>query len=150
MRVRNNVERFERTQRIYRLLDLFVWMIGLGTIAAGIVGVSNIMLVTVRERIPEIGLRKALGATPASIMAGILQEAVFLTAVAGYLGVVGGVVVLEAIRGWMPENDYLREPEITLMPALVAAGLLVIFGALAGAVPAWRAARIQPVEALRS
>ena len=150
IRVRNNVEEFERIQSVFRLLDLFVWGIGVGTIAAGIVGVSNIMLVSVRERISEIGLRKALGATPASIVSDVLQEAVILTATSGYVGVVAGVAVLEALRTWMPENDYLREPEITLWPALVAAVLLVVFGALAGFVPAWRAARIQPVEALRS
>ncbi|MBX2802865.1 MAG: ABC transporter permease [Myxococcales bacterium] len=150
VRVRNNVEQFERVQRIFRLVDAFVWLVGVGTITAGIVGVSNIMLVSVRERTNEIGLRKALGATPARIVSGIVAEALMLTAVAGYCGIVGGVATLEVIRNWMPDNDYLREPEVTLAPALAAAVLLTLFGALAGFVPAWRAAQVQPVDALRA
>ncbi len=149
LRVRNNVEQFERITRIFRLLDAFVWLVGIGTVTAGIVGVSNIMLVVVRERTAEIGLRKALGATPGSIVGGIVQEAVLMTAVSGYLGIVAGVGLLEVLRAWLPDNPYLRDPEVTLWPAVVAALLLVAFGGLAGFVPAWRAARIHPVEALR-
>lgn len=150
VRVRNNVEAFQDIQRIFSLLDAFVWLVGVGTVTAGIVGVSNIMLVSVRERTAEIGLRKALGATPGRIVGGILQEAVFLTAASGYLGLVAGVALLEALRLWLPENDYLREPQVTLGPAVAATVLLVVFGGLAGFVPAWRAARIHPVEALRN
>ncbi|HHO50745.1 MAG TPA: ABC transporter permease [Deltaproteobacteria bacterium] len=150
VRVRNNVEAFQDIQRIFRLLDAFVWLVGVGTVTAGIVGVSNIMLVSVRERTSEIGLRKALGATPGQIVGGILQEAVFLTASSGYLGLVAGVALLEALRLWLPENDYLREPQVTLGPAVAATVLLVVFGGLAGFVPAWRAARVHPVEALRN
>ena len=150
VRVRNNVEQYERIRRILGLLEGFVWLIGIGTIAAGIVGVSNIMLVAVRERTAEFGLRKALGATPWSIVTDVVQEAVVLTGVSGYAGVVAGVALLEALRAWMPPNDYLREPTIALAPAAIATALLVLFGALAGFVPAWRAARIEPVEALRA
>lgn len=150
LRVRNNVEQYERIRRILGLLEGFVWLIGIGTIAAGIVGVSNIMLVSVRERTAEFGLRKALGATPLSIVSDVVQEAVVLTGTSGYAGVVAGVLLLEGLRAWMPPNDYLREPTIALAPAAIATGLLIVFGALAGFVPAWRAARIEPVEALRS
>lgn len=150
VRVRNNVERFQDIQHIFRLLDAFVWLMGIGTVTAGIVGVSNILMVSVRERTTEIGLRKALGATPIRIVSGILQESLLLTALSGYLGLVAGVATLELLRLWMPENDYLREPEIALEPALIATVALVFFGGLAGFLPAWRAARVQPVEALRN
>ncbi|MEN0063614.1 MAG: ABC transporter permease, partial [Myxococcota bacterium] len=122
---------------------------GLGTVTAGIVGVSNIMLVSVRERTAEIGLRKAIGARPSQILTAIVTEAVFITATAGYCGIVAGVAVLEVLRATVPPNDYLREPEVTLLPAVVAAILLVVFGALAGLIPAWQAARVNPVDALR-
>ncbi|MEO0603507.1 MAG: ABC transporter permease, partial [Myxococcota bacterium] len=149
IRVRNNVERFQRVQQIFGLLEAFVWLVGIGTVTAGIVGVSNIMLVSVRERTAEIGLRKALGARPGQILQSIVAEAVLLTATAGYVGIVAGVVVIELVRATLPPNDYLREPEVTLLPAAVAAVALVVFGVLAGLVPAWQAARVHPVEALR-
>lgn len=149
VRVRNSVERFDQVNRVFRMLDAFVWLVGLGTIGAGIVGVSNILLVSVRERTAEIGLRKALGATPARIVASVLSEAVVLTSVSGYLGIVAGVAVVVLLRSSLPENDYLRDPEVRLGPALGAAVLLVVFGAIAGFFPAWRAASVHPVEALR-
>ncbi len=149
IRVRNNVEEYETIQTIFGLLRAFVWVVGIGTVTAGIVGVSNIMLVSVRERTSEIGLRKALGATPRRIVGAIVEEAVLLTAVSGYLGIVGGVLLLVALKTWVPENDWLREPQIRLAPALVCAALLVVFGAVAGFFPAFRAARIHPVDALR-
>lgn len=149
IRVRNNVEQFARVQRIFQLLSAFVWLVGVGTVTAGLVGVSNITLVSVRERTAEIALRKALGATPATIVSGIVLEAVGMTATSGYAGIVAGVAVLTALRAWMPENDYLRDPEIHLAPALFAAALLVVAGGMAGFVPAWIAARVPPVEGLR-
>ncbi len=149
VRVRNNVESFQRIQQIFDLLEAFVWLVGIGTVTAGIVGVSNIMLVTVRERTAEIGLRKALGARPSQILGSIVTEAVLLTAAAGYAGIVAGVASIELVRATLPENDYLREPEVTLAPAAIAAVALVVFGVLAGLVPAWQAARVHPVTALR-
>lgn len=149
VRIRNNVEQFDRVNRVFRMLDGFVWLVGLGTIGAGIVGVSNILLVSVRERTAEIGLRKALGATPAQIVGSVLSEAVVLTSASGYLGIVAGVATVVLLRAVMPENDFLRDPEVRLLPAVGAAVLLVFFGALAGFFPAWRAASVHPVEALR-
>jgi putative ABC transport system permease protein len=107
VRVRNNLERYERVQRIFELLETFVTWVGVGTVTAGLVGVSNITLVSVRERTGEIALRKALGATPGAIVARVVQEATVLTALSGYLGIVAGVAVLVALRTWLPENEYL-------------------------------------------
>lgn len=149
IRVRNNIEQFQRIQQIFDLLEGFVWLVGIGTVTAGIVGVSNIMLVSVRERTAEIGLRKAIGARPGQILGGIVAEAVLITSTAGYVGIVAGVVVIELLRATLPDNDYIREPQVTLLPAVFAAVALVVFGALAGLVPAWQAARVQPVTALR-
>jgi putative ABC transport system permease protein len=149
VRVRNNVEQFQQITQIFTLIQSFVWVVGLGTVAAGIVGVSNIMLVSVKERTQEIGLRKALGATPASIVAMILQEAVLLTSVSGYAGLVAGVGTLELIRRLVPENDYIRDPDVHLSVGIAATVLMVVAGALAGLVPAVRAASVNPIAALR-
>ncbi len=149
VRVRNNVERFAQVQQIFTLISGFVWIVGLGTVMAGIVGVSNIMLVSVKERTQEIGLRKALGATPTSIVSMILTEALLLTGASGYSGLVAGVGLLEAIRRFVPENDYLRDPDVDLSVAISATILLVLAGALAGLIPALRAASVDPIVALR-
>lgn len=148
-RVRNNLEQFQEMQSVFTMLEAFVWVVGIGTVLAGIVGVGNIMLVSVQERTAEIGLRKALGATPGRIVTGIVGEAVLLTAVAGYTGVVAGVMVVEALRSWLPENDYLRDPQPEVGVALVAMALLTVAGAVAGFIPAWRAATVDPIVALR-
>jgi len=149
VRVRNNVERFAQVQQIFTLIGGFVWIVGLGTVTAGIVGVSNIMLVSVKERTREIGLRKALGATPGSIISMILTEALLLTGVSGYSGLVAGVLALEAIRRFVPENDYIRDPDVDVSVAIAATILLVVAGAVAGLVPAVRAAAVDPIVALR-
>lgn len=149
LRVRNNVESFAQIQRVLSLLRAFVWVVGLGTMTAGLVGVSNILLVSVRERTAEFGLRKALGATPGSIVGTVVAEAVLLTGVAGYGGIVAGVAAIGLYGALAPENEYLRDPTVHTGAALAAAGLLVVAGALAGAAPAIRAAAIHPVDALR-
>ncbi|HLU67434.1 MAG TPA: FtsX-like permease family protein, partial [Kofleriaceae bacterium] len=148
LRISNNLEHFSKISTITMMIQLFVWIVGGLTIVAGIVGVSNIMLIAVKERTREIGVRKALGATPRSILSMITQEALVLTAVAGYLGLVAGVGFIEIARHVVPE-DVIRNPEVDLRIALTATVLLVIAGTLAGFFPAWRAARINPIEALR-
>ena len=148
LRIRNNLEQFDKIASITLMIQLFVWVVGGLTILAGIVGVSNIMLIAVKERTREIGIRKALGATPRSILSMIVQEALVLTAVAGYLGLVAGVGAVELIRRFVPE-DVIRNPEVDLRIALTATALLAVAGTLAGFFPAWRAARINPIEALR-
>jgi putative ABC transport system permease protein len=149
IRVRNNLERFAELQQVLTWLSGFIWLVGIGTVTAGIVGVSNIMLISVQERTREIGLRKALGATPAVLITQIIREAVALTAVSGYSGLLLGVAVIEAMRRFIPENDYIRDPEVALTPALITTAMLVLSGALAGYFPARRAAAVPPVEALR-
>ena len=148
LRMWNNLERFADIATVILMIQLFVWVVGGLTILAGIVGVSNIMLIAVKERTREIGIRKALGAPPRSILSMITQEALVLTGVAGYLGMVGGVAFVELASRYVP-NDIIRDPTVDLRIALAATILLVVAGTLAGFFPAWRAARINPIEALR-
>lgn len=146
----NSVEQFQRFAAMMTGIRLFVWMVGIGTLLAGVVGVSNIMLVAVKERTKEIGVRKALGATPTSIVGLILKESVLITAVAGYLGLVLGVGVLEGVAKVLPEDaGFFRNPQIDLGIAIWSTVLLVVAGTVAGFFPARRAASIQPVQALR-
>ncbi len=147
-RVFDNVEGFERFQQFFLVISLFVIVIGCGTLAAGVVGVSNIMMIAVKERTREIGIRKALGATPISIVAMITQEAIFLTSIAGLIGLVGGVGFLELLPH-IVDTDMIRDPAIDIRVGVLAAIGLVIAGALAGFVPARAAARVNPVQTLR-
>jgi putative ABC transport system permease protein len=148
-RVRNNVENYDKFQKIFTMIDIFIWLMGGCTIVAGVVGVSNIMMIIVRERTKEIGIRKALGATPWNIITTILQEAVVLTAAAGYLGLVAGVGLLELIAKAVPKNDMFHHPEVDLRVALAATLVLITAGAIAGFFPARAAARVNPIVALR-
>ncbi len=147
--VSNKSEDVARVMSLFTGIRIFVWIIGIGTIIAGVVGVSNIMLIAVKERTKEIGIRKALGATPGSVTALILQEAILITAFAGYIGLVLGVGLLELVKSNMPPSDFFLNPEANFMIAIGATLLLVIAGALAGLVPARKAAAIRPIEALR-
>lgn len=147
--INNNLVRFQRLMTIIDYIKIIVLLVGIGTIIAGVVGISNIMLITVKERTKEIGVRKALGATPASVVALILQESILITAVAGYAGLVLGVAVLELVATYLPDLDFFRDPSVDLDLALASTGLLVFAGALAGFFPARRAARIRPIEALK-
>lgn len=149
MRVRNNLEQYESFQKIFSIIELFISFMGACTLFAGIIGVANIMLITVKERTKEIGIRKALGAPPTSIVTTILQESIFITAAAGYLGLVSGVGVLTLIAKIVPSNEFFGEPQIDLRVALYANLVLIVSGTLAGFFPAYTAARISPVEAMR-
>lgn len=149
VRVRNNVENFESFQKIFRMIRYFVWAMGIAALLAGIVGVSNIMMIVVRERTKEIGVRKALGATPSNIVTSIVQEAVFLTAIAGYLGLVAGVGALSLLETVLPPNDAFGAPRVDLGVALWATAILVVAGAFAGFFPARTAAKVNPIVALR-
>jgi putative ABC transport system permease protein len=143
---------FDKIRGLFRGIRIFVWFVGTLTLLAGALGVSNILLITVKERTREIGVRKAIGATPASIVRLIVQEAMALTTLAGYLGLVAGVAALEAISNYLEtlEGAPLSRPEIDINAALVAVGVLAAVGAIASIVPARHAARIAPVEALRA
>ena len=148
--VNNNNEQFARYLGVIQGIRLFVWVVGLGTLLAGIVGVSNIMLITVRERTREIGIRKALGATPRSIVLLIVQESILITSIAGYVGLLLGIAVLEIASRSLPSNGFFLNPEVDLAVALEAMLLLIAAGLIAGFIPARRAAAVRPVEALRN
>ena len=147
--VRNINEVVQRFVNLMAGIRLFVWIIGIGTILAGVVGVSNIMMIAVKERTKEIGVRKALGATPGSILGLVLQESVLITAVAGYLGLVAGIALVEFGARTLPDSEFFVDPGVDLPVAAAATLVLITAGALAGLVPALRAARVQPVEALK-
>lgn len=144
----NGVDEFKRFLDLFAAIRAFVWVIGIGTIIAGIVGVSNIMMIAVKERTKEIGIRKSMGATPLSIIVLIMQEALFITGLAGYIGLVLGVGLLELVSPYV-QSEFFRNPEANLWIAISATVLLVIAGMLAGFFPARKAATIRPVEALR-
>ena len=147
--IMNKSEDVRRFNALFAGIRMFIWIIGIGTIIAGIVGVSNIMMISVKERTKEIGIRKALGATPASIIGLIMQEAILITGFAGYVGLVLGVGLLELITKNMPPSDFFRNPEANFAIAIGATILLIIAGAFAGFFPAIKAAAIRPIEALR-
>jgi len=149
IRISNNLDEYKKVMNLFLGIRVFIWIIGIGTIIAGIVGVSNIMMIVVKERTKEIGIRKALGATPHSIIGLILLESVVITSLAGYLGLMAGVGLLELVNKYMPPSDFFRNPEANLSIALTAMVLLVISGAIAGFIPAKKAASIKPIDALR-
>jgi putative ABC transport system permease protein len=119
------------------------------TIIAGVVGISNIMMITVKERTKEIGVRKALGATPASVVSMILLEAVVITTIAGYTGLVLGVFSLEYISGLASDPDTFLNPGVDFSVAMLSTLVLVVAGSIAGLIPALQAARVKPIVALR-
>ena len=129
-------------------MQYVVLFIGIGTLLAGIIGISNIMVFVVKERTKELGIRKAIGATPKSIVGMILQESVFITAIAGYAGLLAGVGTL-ALIGDSLEDYFITNPYIDTNEAIGATVILVVFGAIAGYIPAQRAAKIKPIIALR-
>lgn len=150
LRISNNLEQFTRITGVFKWIRVFVWVVGIGTLLAGIVGISNIMLISVAERTREIGIRKALGATPGSIIRMVVGEALTLTGVSGYVGLIAGVGVVELVSSRLHDAPFFRDPSVSLSIALSATLLLMAAGALAGFFPAYRAARVNPVVALRS
>lgn len=148
VRIYNNLEEFKKFQALFAGIRMFVWIIGIGTIISGIVGVSNIMIIVVKERTQEIGVRKALGATPRSIVGLVMLESIFITGVAGYFGLVLGVGLLEILAPHL-DSPYFSNPEANIFIAIGATILLIFSGVLAGLIPARRAANIKPIEALR-
>lgn len=148
----NMKEEYDKLQGLFSGIEGLVWVVGTGTLLAGVIGVSNIMLIVVKERTREIGIKRALGATPFQIMLQIVSESVFLTMLAGYSGLVAGVALLELIAGFIPDDDsgMFHDPEVNIQTAFVALGILIIAGLFAGLIPARRAIAIEPVDALRT
>jgi putative ABC transport system permease protein len=149
----NNAREFNSLKGLFGGVNIFIWIVGIGTIVAGIVGVSNIMLIIVKERTREIGIRMAVGATPGSIIGMIIRESVLITSVSGYLGMVAGVGVIELVSRLMNtfkmQNQYFSNPYVDIRIAITATVLLVLAGTAAGFFPALRAAGIKPIEALK-
>lgn len=146
--IRNVADDLKRNQQFSNVLQLIVTFVGLGTLIAGIIGISNIMVFVVKERTKELGVRKALGASPRSIIAMILQESVFITLISGYMGMLVGVILLQNI-GTTLEDYFIKNPYIDVSTAIFSTFILVAFGTIAGYIPAKRAARIKPIIALR-
>lgn len=148
-----NTEReFTKINGLFRGIKALIWFVGLGTLIAGVIGISNIMLVIVKERTKEFGIKRALGATPFSIISQILTESVLITAIAGGIGLILGVLTVEVINKLMQGNEgqMFANPEVDLNIALWAIGILIFSGALAGLLPAFRAVSTRPIEALRT
>ncbi len=145
----NLQKEFEEITGLFKGLNLFTWFVGLSTLFAGIIGVSNIMLIIVKERTKEIGIRKSLGATPYSIIGLIVQESVFLTLVGGYFALIMGLLILDVLSKVLPEDFIILNPNVSPAVAIGSLVLLVIGGIIAGILPAQKAAAVSPIEAIR-
>lgn len=145
---------YNKIQGLFGGISALVWLVGIGTLAAGVIGVSNIMLIVVKERTKEIGLRRAIGATPMSVTLQILMEAIVLTGLAGYVGLIAGIGLVEGVNVLLTSAganaQMFQNPGVSLGHAGAALAILVVCGALAGLIPARRAIAISPVEALHS
>ncbi|NND16704.1 MAG: ABC transporter permease [Eudoraea sp.] len=147
----NTWNSLEEAKRYYSLtgnIKFFFWFVGICTIIAGVVGVSNIMLIVVKDRTREIGIRKALGAKPWSVVGMILQESIFVTAISGFAGLIASMALLELL-GPHIEVDYVENPSVNFTVAFTTVIVLIVAGAIAGFFPAWRAAKIHVVNALK-
>ncbi len=144
----NTLEEVKRFFTLMNGIKLFFWFVGICTIIAGVVGVSNIMLIVVKERTREIGVRKALGAKPWSIVGMILHESIFVTAISGFVGLIFSMGLLELLGPYI-EVDYIVNPSVNFNVAISTVFVLIFAGAAAGFFPAWRAANIHVIDALR-
>jgi putative ABC transport system permease protein len=158
----NSQAQYIETQKTFGGINIFVTIVGILTLIAGIVGVSNIMLVSVKERTREIGIRKAIGAPPASILTSIILESIIITAIFGYIGMFLGIGVTEIMNFIMeqaanvaqnadggPQMSIFKNPTVNIGYAIFATVLLVISGVIAGYLPARKAVKIKPIEAMR-
>ncbi|WP_346862270.1 ABC transporter permease [uncultured Draconibacterium sp.] len=151
-----NIEvEWKKYMGLFTGIQVLTWIVGIGTLLAGIIGVSNIMLVIIKERTQEIGIQRALGATPGKVILHIVAESVFLTVMAGYIGLVMGVGLLELLNMILEMNAgggddiFFRRPEVSFQMAVGALTVLVVSGIFAGLIPAQRAVSIKPIDALR-
>lgn len=150
----NLEEEFKQMNGLFNGIDMLIWIVGIGTLFAGVVGVSNIMLIVVKERTKEIGIQRSIGATPWKVIGQILMESVTLTSLSGMIGLVLGVSILEFINYQMvssgAEGETFKNPGVDFNTAVIALVVLIIAGLLAGFIPAKKAVSIKPVEALRA
>ena len=146
----NRFNNYITNSQALSILDMAVWIIGILTLLSGIVGVSNIMFVSVRERTHEIGIRRAIGAKPRSILIQIVAESVAITTIFGYIGIVAGTAITTIIAHIFESSDFLKDPTVNLSIAFEVTRVLIVAGALAGLFPAMKAIKIRPVEALHN
>jgi putative ABC transport system permease protein len=149
----NLEQEFKQMTGLFDGIAGLIWIVGIGTLLAGVIGISNIMLVIVKERTKEIGIQRALGATPMNVIVQIITESVLLTSVAGYIGLVFGVALVEGINYALvtfgAESEMFKRPQVDFQIAITALAILIISGVFAGLFPARRAVRIKPIDALR-
>ncbi len=151
----NIEEQFKQMSGLFLAIAILTWIVGIGTLMAGVIGVSNIMLVIVKERTKEIGVQRALGASPRTIITQIMLESIALTTVAGYTGLSMGVALLELVNRFIENQPktgnevFFQHPEVSISVAVAALSVLVLAGLFAGSIPAKRALMIKPIEALR-
>jgi putative ABC transport system permease protein len=146
--IRNVADEFERSMQFAGVLQIIVTFVGIGTLIAGIIGISNIMVFIVKERTKELGIRKALGASPSEIIKMIITESIFITSVSGIFGMVGGIILLNSVDTGLHEY-FITRPGVNIGLAITATIVLIVFGVVAGYIPAKRAAQIKPIIALR-
>ena len=148
----NLAAQFETFNNAFLGIDILIWIVGVGTLLAGIIGVSNIMMVTVKERTKEIGVRRALGAKPWNIISQIMSESLLITAMAGLMGLTVGVFLLDMVDKLIGDpvgETMLLHPAVSIQVALAATSILLLAGLLAGLIPAWRAMQIKAIDAIR-
>jgi putative ABC transport system permease protein len=151
----NLAEQFATFEMLFLGIEILVWIVGIGTLLAGIIGVSNIMMVTIKERTKEIGVRRALGAKPFNIITQVLSESLLLTSLAGLTGLTLGVFLLDVVNRLLEaqpatqEVTFFTNPEISIQVAIAATIVIIISGLLAGLIPAWRALQIKAIDAIR-
>lgn len=148
----NLAAQFETFNNAFLGIDILIWIVGIGTLLAGIIGVSNIMMVTVKERTKEIGVRRALGAKPWNIISQIMSESLLITAMAGLMGLTVGVFLLDMVDQLIGDpvgETMLLHPAVSIQVALAATSILLLAGLLAGLIPAWRAMQIKAIDAIR-
>lgn len=144
---------FNKMSNLFAGIRGLIWIVGIGTLLAGVIGVSNIMLIIVKERTKEIGIQRAIGATPWTVISQVILESVILTTLAGYIGLVLGVGIVEGVNYMLvstgAESDMFANPEVNFSVAIQALEVLVVAGILAGVIPAYRAVSMKPIDALR-
>ena len=149
----NLEERFRSFEVLFTGIAILIWMVGIGTLLSGVIGVTNILLVTVKERTKEIGVRRALGAKPSAIISQLLSESLTITFLAGILGLVAGIGLLDLANNMLVNSPadvgFIQNPEVPFGTAVVATLILLLSGLVGGIIPAWRALQIKAIDAIR-